>query len=91
MVETLGREAFRTRRALQPGELVKARDVEGLPAVLRGQWASLRSGAGAVTLEARVEVLQDGRPGDRVRVRQPGATAAVVAKVIAPGQLEVVQ
>ena len=59
------------------------------PAVVqRGQWASLRSGAGAVTLEARVEVLQDGRLGDSVRVRQPGAAGGVIARVTGPGQLE---
>ena len=59
------------------------------PPVLRGQWALLRSGAGAVLTEARVEVLQDGRIGQSVRVRQPGAAAGVIATVLAPGQLEV--
>jgi flagella basal body P-ring formation protein FlgA len=58
-------------------------------AVQRGQWASLRSGAGAVTSEARVEVLQDGRLGDSVRVRQPGAASGLIARVTGPGQLEV--
>lgn len=56
--------------------------------VQRGQWASLRSGSGAVSLEARVEVLQDGRLGDSVRVRQPGAAAGVIARVTGPAQLE---
>nr|WP_283254380.1 flagella basal body P-ring formation protein FlgA [Ramlibacter paludis] len=56
--------------------------------VQRGQWASLRSGSGAVSLEARVEVLQDGRLGDSIRVRQPGAAAGVIARVTGPGQLE---
>jgi flagella basal body P-ring formation protein FlgA len=59
------------------------------PLVQRGQWASVRSGAGAVLTEARVQVLQDGKAGDRVLVRQPGATANVAATVLAPGELEV--
>lgn len=58
------------------------------PWVLRGEWASLRTIAGAVLLESRVEVLQDGRRGQKVRVRQPGAAALVFAKVVAPGELE---
>lgn len=57
-------------------------------AVLRGEWATLRSTAGVVTLESRVEVLQDGLPGQRVRVRQPGATGVVFARVLGPAQLE---
>lgn len=57
-------------------------------AVERGEWASLRSGAGAIELESRVEVLQDGRPGQRVRVRQPGAVGVVFARVIGRGRLE---
>ena len=59
------------------------------PMVQRGQWASVRSGAGAVVTQARVQVLQDGRAGDRVLVRQPGATSNVAATVLAPGELEI--
>lgn len=58
------------------------------PLVLRGDWATLRSTAGAVTLESRVEVLQDGRAGQRVRVRQPGATGILFARVVGAAQLE---
>jgi flagellar basal body P-ring formation protein FlgA len=56
--------------------------------VARGEWATLRSSAGAVLLESRVEVLQDGRAGQRVRVRSQGATGLVFARVIGPAQLE---
>lgn len=58
------------------------------PIVWRGEWAALRSVARAVLLESRVEVLQDGRRGQKVRVRQPGGTGLVFATVVAPGQLE---
>jgi flagella basal body P-ring formation protein FlgA len=58
------------------------------PAVARGEWAVLRTSAGAVALETRVEVLQDGRPGDKVRVRQPGAIGPMFARVTGAGQLE---
>jgi flagella basal body P-ring formation protein FlgA len=56
--------------------------------VVRGEWAALRTTAGAVSLESRVEVLQDGKAGERVRVRQQGATGIVMARVIGRGQLE---
>jgi flagella basal body P-ring formation protein FlgA len=68
------------------GQLLRA---AAAPIVQRGQWASVRSGAGAVVTEARVQVLQDGKAGDRVLVRQPGATANVAATVVAPGELEI--
>jgi flagellar basal body P-ring formation protein FlgA len=58
-------------------------------AVLRGEWATLRSVTGPVTLESRVEVLQDGRVGQKVRVRpSAGAAAMVLARVVGRGQLE---
>lgn len=57
-------------------------------AVLRGEWATLRSVTGPVSLESRVEVLQDGRVGQKVRVRASGGTALVLARVIGRGQLE---
>jgi hypothetical protein len=56
--------------------------------VARGEWAPLRALAGAVRLESQVEVLQDGRVGDKIRVRTPGAMGTVFATVIAPHQLE---
>jgi len=82
-------ESLRTRRSVRPGEMIRSENVRKAPAVTRGQWASLRAAAGAVRLETRVQVLQDGRPGDAVRVRQPGATGPVLARVIGSGELEV--
>ncbi|TFY97089.1 flagellar basal body P-ring formation chaperone FlgA [Ramlibacter humi] len=82
-------DPVRATHALHAGEPLRARDAAPVPLVQRGQWASLRSGTGAVMTEARVEVLQDGRAGENVRVRQPGAMAQVTARVVGPGQLEI--
>lgn len=58
-------------------------------AVSRGEWAALRTTSGAVSLESRVEVLQDGRVGQRIRVRaSTNASGILFAKVIGRGQLE---
>lgn len=79
-----------------PGEPVRpvaAAPVAGLahPAVARGNLASLRSVSGAIALESRVEVLDDGVVGQDVHVRLPGATEAIMARVTAPGRVEVAQ
>lgn len=58
--------------------------------VVRGEWATLRSVAGPIVLEMAVEVLQDGRAGDKVRVRQRGTGGPVLARVVGPGQVELV-
>ena len=57
-------------------------------AVARGDWATLHSAEGGITLESRVEILQDGRPGQRVRVRQQGVSGALFGRVLGPGHLE---
>jgi hypothetical protein len=67
-----------------PGRVMRA-------GVVRGNLATLRSTSGAIRLESRVEVLQDGAVGDDVRVRLPGASDGVLARVVAPGQVEVSQ
>lgn len=61
------------------------------PAVARGNLASLRSVSGAIALESRVEVLDDGVVGQDVHVRLPGANEAILARVTAPGRVEVKQ
>jgi flagellar basal body P-ring formation protein FlgA len=58
------------------------------PVVARGDWATLRSTAGPILVEGRVEVLQDGRPGQKIRVRQQGVAGTVLARVLEHGQLE---
>ena len=84
-----GNSELRARRSLRKGEVIRRSDVQRVPAVARGQWASLRTSSGVVMLESRAEVLQDGWTGDKVRVRPPGATGVVLARVLGPGKLEV--
>ena len=58
-------------------------------AVQRGESAALRETSGAIALESRVEVLQDGAIGDRVRVRATHWTGLMLARVVGPGLLEI--
>lgn len=80
----------RLRRPVRLGDVVTRQLVESLPAVGRGTRATLLVNAGAVTLESRVDVLQDGYPGQTVRVRQSGqSVGSVLARVTGPGLLEI--
>ncbi|MBC5785092.1 hypothetical protein H8N03_19250 [Ramlibacter sp. USB13] len=74
-------------RTLRDDALLATGDAGPL-AVARGEWASLRSVEGSITLESRVEVLQDGRPGQRIRVRPQGASGPMFARVLGPGRVE---
>ncbi|MDN8618006.1 flagellar basal body P-ring formation chaperone FlgA [Variovorax ginsengisoli] len=79
----------RLRRTLRAGEVLTQEHLETAPAVARGHWAALLARSGDVSIESRVEVLQDGRPGDVVRVKVPGSSGEVLARVTGRGQVEV--
>ncbi|QGW82241.1 flagellar basal body P-ring formation protein FlgA [Variovorax paradoxus] len=79
----------RLRRPLRPGEVLTSAHLETTPAVMRGNWAHLQARSGDVSVESRVEVLQDGRQGQVVRVKVPGSSGEVLARVTGPGQVEV--
>ncbi|MGJ7574310.1 flagella basal body P-ring formation protein FlgA [Variovorax sp. RB2P76] len=85
------RAALRLRRPVTAGSALTRADVEEVPAIARGDYATLHAFQGAIELESRVEVLQDGIVGQPVRVKLPGASSAIMAKVTAPGQVEVRQ
>ncbi len=85
--EGLALSALTVRKALEAGEVVTRQHLKAAPAVTRGASATLLSGSGAVSLESRVEVLQDGHVGQLVRVKPLNAVGSLVARVIAPGQL----
>lgn len=57
-------------------------------AVHKGDWAVLRSRAGAIEIEDRVEILQDGAAGDVVLVRGSASSASYSARVVARGTVE---
>ncbi|CAB3759859.1 MULTISPECIES: flagella basal body P-ring formation protein FlgA [Burkholderia] len=80
---------MRVRRPVQAGRVLSKADVEPLPKVVRGDYATLREVDGPIALESRVEVMEDGQVGDAVRVRQTGASDTVVARVTGPHAVEV--
>lgn len=90
-VQRARREALRLRRPVEPGTLLTRAHVEPAPVVAQGDWATLHVRQGLLDLERRVEVLQDGRAGERVRVKLKTAGPAILARVTGPGTVEVVQ
>lgn len=75
-------DGVRLRRSVGAGGVLSDGSVESVPLVTRGSWVVLKTSRGMVNLESRVEVLQDGRKGQSVRVKAPGAKGSVQAKVV---------
>jgi flagella basal body P-ring formation protein FlgA len=81
--------ALKLRRQVPAGQALTRADVEAVPLVARGDYATLHSAQGPIAVESRVEVLQDGVAGQSVRVKLPSASTAIVARVVGPGAVEV--
>ena len=81
----------RTRRALRAGELVLASSVSVPRAVQSGDPVTLRSRAEGVEVEARGIAVQSGGAGDVIRVVNAGSRRALTARVVGPGEVEVVR
>ena len=83
--------ALRSRHPMRAGDALTRTGVEAVPLVTRGDYATLHTVQGAIELESRVEVLQDGSAGQAIRVKLPNASSAIVARVSGPGMVEVRQ
>lgn len=75
-------------RTLRAGETLTAGNTRKVSAVGRGEWVTLQFKSGGLALEGRAESLQDGEPGQVVRVRLAGAASPVEARVVARGRVE---
>jgi flagella basal body P-ring formation protein FlgA len=82
-------ERLRVRRPVAAGAPLTPAQVEPAPLVRRGAFATLEARTGPMQVECRVEVLEDGRSGETVRVRPPHSTGIVLARVTGPDRLEV--
>ncbi|SFD93599.1 flagellar basal body P-ring formation chaperone FlgA [Paracidovorax konjaci] len=81
--------SLRVRHKTERGDVLTTDRIQPMPAVARGQWVSVISRSGAMSLESRAESLQDGQVGQVVRARPLNATDVLLARVVGPGQLEV--
>lgn len=80
---------LRLLRPMAEGDVLTRTHCEPVPFVRRGSVATLHEAQGRVELERPVEVLDDGRAGESVRVRAASSSAAIVARVTGPDRVEV--
>jgi flagellar basal body P-ring formation protein FlgA len=85
---TATNEGMRARRSVRVGEPLTWGNCEKAPLMSRGEGAILRLANDTVTLESRVELLQDGYLGQLVRVKADHASGAILARVTGPGMVE---
>lgn len=83
-------DALVLRHALHAGEPLTTANSAPAPLVARGDMAQLFIRDAAIEIESRVEVLQDGLLGQRVRVRAKNAAGPVMARVTGAGRLEAI-
>jgi flagella basal body P-ring formation protein FlgA len=83
-------QAMRLRRPLAVGDPLTTSHVEAMPLVKHGSAATLITSLGSINVESRVEVLEDGALGQKVRVKLSNASGAIQALVTGPGCVEVI-
>lgn len=87
--DTLMSQPFRLRRAVKVGDVLTRTHLEPAPTVARGELVKIQAVVGAVVLESQGEAVQDGRTGQFVRVKPSKSSATILARVKAPGLLEI--
>ncbi|MEO1039621.1 MAG: flagellar basal body P-ring formation chaperone FlgA [Pseudomonadota bacterium] len=84
--QLIGQEA---RRALRPGEPVRASDLKTPAAITRGETVALVFEVGALTLTARARAMNDAAVGETARFVNLQSNRTVEAVVEAPGRARV--
>jgi flagellar basal body P-ring formation protein FlgA len=80
--------SVRSVRSLKAGEAISTQNTRSQAAVNRGDWVTLQVNTGAMRLESRAEVLQEGELGQMVKVRVAGAANPVEVLVVDRGRVE---
>ena len=76
-----GNLAFELAESLPAGAVLSTRSVKLKPVVRRGQNAEACVQEGAMNITLKVEVLEDGVPGQIIRVRNPQSRRELRGKV----------
>jgi flagella basal body P-ring formation protein FlgA len=79
---TPGDSSIMVGEPVPPGSILLARQLKPRPVVHRGETADGIFKDGALSISLRVEILEDGVPGQIVRVRNPESRRDVHGKVI---------
>jgi flagella basal body P-ring formation protein FlgA len=80
---------YRVTRALRQGEVLKRKDLQLVPEVLKGTKVSLTVTSGSLRLSLIGLAMEDGWLGDTIRVKNIDSKQIVMANVTGAGQVEV--
>lgn len=77
------------RQSLNAGAVVGQRSVRAARLVARGQSLVIEASNGSIAVNMTGEALQDGREGQRIRVRNRSSQRVIEARVVAEGRVRV--
>ena len=80
---------YRVTRALRQGEVVKKKDLQLVPEVVKGSKVGLTVTSGSLKLSLVGLAMEDGWLGDTIRVKNIDSNQIIMAKVTGAGQVEV--
>lgn len=80
--------AVRAKTGFRKGSILSRANVETVPDVARGDSVLLLARDGLVSVESRVEAMQDGYVGQIIKVRPGNSNNQILAKIIEPGKVE---
>lgn len=79
-------DGLRARRALFPGAIVQAGDVEARPSVVADEEIDVQLRAGPIAINTRAIAEEEGSEGAYIRVRNPASALTYTARVVDRGQ-----
>ncbi|BBB62254.1 hypothetical protein UNDKW_3981 [Undibacterium sp. KW1] len=85
---TFAKTAVRAKTGLHKGAILNRANIETVPDVARGEFVVLLARDGLVSIESRVEAMQDGYVGQIIKVRPGNSNNQIPAKIIEPGKVE---
>ncbi len=83
-------EGLRLTRSVRAGELISGAHTEPVPVVFRGDAVVLAVVSHNLRVTATAVALQDGGPGERIRVRNADSGTVVQGRVIDAGEVRIV-
>ncbi len=79
-----------SRQMMRAGEVLGQRAVRPARVVQRGQSLIIEASGGPISVRMRGEAMQDGRRGQRIRVRNLSSQRIIEARVIGPDRVRVI-
>ncbi|MFZ6721402.1 flagellar basal body P-ring formation chaperone FlgA [Undibacterium sp. Ji49W] len=79
---------IRAKSKLTKGAALSSENIEAVPDAIRGDFGLLIAHEGLVSIESRVEIMEDGFMGQLIKVRPSGTENQIQVRIIGPGKVE---